>query len=65
METRTKSEIAQAQFEEKIVQLEAMPTGLMALTSAGRLFFRELDNRNFDGRNPVKYIWREVEGPAL
>jgi len=50
---------------DRIVQLCAMPTGMMALTSDGRLFFRELDSRNFDGRNPVKYVWREVEGPNL
>ncbi len=67
METRTKSEIAAEERHppDRIAQLCAMPTGMMALTTAGRLFFRELDSRNFDGRNPVKYVWREVEGPAL
>ncbi len=54
-----------AAFGEMVVQLTSLPTGMMVLTNSGRLFFRELDNRNFDGRNPVKYIWREVEGPPL
>lgn len=62
---KTKSEIAAEGWREKVVSLCAMPSGMMALTSAGRLFFRELDSRNFDGRNPVKYVWREVEGPPL
>ena len=47
----------------KIVTLCPLPTGMMALMDDGRLFFRELDNRNFDGRNPMKYVWRQVEGP--
>lgn len=48
---------------DKVVSVTSSPTGIMALTETGRLFHRQLDSRNFDGRNPQKYVWVEVEGP--
>lgn len=50
---------------EMIVQLVSVDGGVLALTNAGRMFFRELDNRNFDPRNPRKYVWKEQTGPTF
>jgi hypothetical protein len=54
---------AERRKNDKVISLTGLPDGMMALTASGRLFFRTLDNRHFDGRNPQKFIWREVEGP--
>jgi len=50
--------------EERVVHLCAQHDKLFALTSAGRVFMRMLDSRNFDGRNPEKFIWKEIELPV-
>ena len=50
--------------EERVVQLCAQHDKLFAITSAGRVFMRMLDSRNFDGRNPEKFIWKEIELPV-
>lgn len=53
----------QEMASERIVQMVAVDGGVLALTSIGRLFFRDLDSRNFDPRNPRKYRWQAQEGP--
>lgn len=48
---------------DRVISVTWASSGLVALTEMGRMFVRELDNRNFDGRNPFQYAWREIRGP--
>lgn len=41
------------------------PNGIFALMEDGRLFERIRDPKNFDGRNPDKWIWVERPGPEV
>lgn len=47
----------------KIIAIGASPNGHFALMDDGRLFERIRDSKNFDGRNPDKWIWIERDGP--
>lgn len=47
----------------KVIALCPSPSGLFALTEDGRLFERVRDEKNFDGRNPNKWVWVEREAP--
>lgn len=46
-------------MKDAIKQLCSSPLGVFALTADGRLFERVHDPRNFDGRNPNKFVWQE------
>lgn len=54
-------------MKEIIVQMAPLTADgehkLVVLTSAGRMFERVTDPRNFDQRNGRKFLWKEVNGP--
>lgn len=49
--------------QDVVVALCPTPSGMFALMQDGRIFERMRDPKNFDGRNPDRWIWVEREGP--
>lgn len=47
-----------------LMGLIAAPNGVFVVTAEGRLFQRVRDPKNFDGRNPDKWIWVEPKVPG-
>ena len=49
---------------DRVIGLAPSPAGFFAVSADGKLFQRVRDPKNFDGRNPDQWIWREYTTPG-